>query len=229
MKKEQILKAIKEHKKLYAVAAKDDEKILEYPELMDKIEHLYIMLNDDYENDMGVLCVVEGEKRFVPLVLLPATEYLIEDWSCVPYDVVPGIEIENLSFLVYDEVVNNENEQKLIEEYVTPEYAAFDYAERELCVITDRYYDWVSRREKILNEILAENEYDEYDNLCITPEQAEEYSADWEETIDRVYAEVERTYGVSRVEIVLDADLSFEALLDEYGIKIKEQIDEEEL
>lgn len=55
--------------------------------------------------------------------------------------------------IVSTSIVNPENEQKLIEAFVSPEYAEKDEGRRQLCVMTDSYYDWKSERKAIHDSI----------------------------------------------------------------------------
>lgn len=55
--------------------------------------------------------------------------------------------------IIDTEVVNVENPQRLTDEWVSKEYALRDEAERELCVTTDRYYDWTSERSKMIDRV----------------------------------------------------------------------------
>lgn len=92
--------------------------------------------------------------------------------------------------IVHTDVVNVENEQRLLSEWVTIPYANTDEAERELCVTTDGYYDWESERSRMIDRIRD-------------GEDIEELRKEWEDIV--------RTYYTRDV----DRDYSFDSLLRE--------------
>ena len=108
------------------------------------------------------------------LRLCPAQEPLSTDGGFHPYELTDelaaAIEAENFlpcgnyedSYLGgwteateigYNTVRNIENDQRTVIEWTSNEYAMMDEAERELCVTTDRYYDWTSARAEMIRQI----------------------------------------------------------------------------
>lgn len=94
--------------------------------------------------------------------------------------------------IVNTEVINPENEQKIICAWVTSDYAESDRAERQLCVTTNGYYDWTSTRTKILEK------------LCDKDANLKELEQEWMEEVSQFSEQALR-----------DLDVSWKGLLNE--------------
>ena len=73
--------------------------------------------------------------------------------------------------IVYKEIVNPENEQCLIYEFVDKDWYEDDLFERMLCTETSQYYDWTSDRTKFINsqsqqETTKEEAKVEWEEIC---------------------------------------------------------------
>lgn len=71
--------------------------------------------------------------------------------------------------IVYEEIVNPENEQCLIYEFVDKDYYEDDLFTRMLCTETNEYYDWTSDRTRFIDSQAEEETFEE------------EAEAEWEE------------------------------------------------
>lgn len=112
----------------------------------------------------------------------------------ITYDDAYSAPSEDGTEIIYTRVKNIENEQHLIYEFVTKEYAEWDEFEREYLETTDCYYDRTSRRQEYLDMIWNEEDLDELRQK-------------WEE-------EIEREKPKSNM-FDFGQDTSFDALLEE--------------
>lgn len=95
-----------------------------------------------------------------------------DEWQCL----VGGEEI------IHTTIVNPENEQRFICQWVTLSYAEFDRFEREYLVKTDDYYDWSSWRTWFIERVKRIKEvYNHYD--CDYKEEMEELRREWDKQV----------------------------------------------
>jgi hypothetical protein len=95
--------------------------------------------------------------------------------------------------IIYADVVNIENDQRLINVWCRSYYAGIDLAERELCVTTNGYFDWTSERSQMIDKIDS-NMY-----------ELSELKKEWNNIVNRYKPYLKDLYQ----------DYSFESLLEE--------------
>ena len=105
-----------------------------------------------YNGNLGILYDVEAAVEFIPLdeVLSMELDYdNVKSLTCESDCAEDGEEITDAP------IRNEENEQKLLFDGVwsTVDYQKSDEYVRELCVTTDRFYDWTSSRKRMLDRI----------------------------------------------------------------------------
>lgn len=102
----------------------------------------------------GILDYVDGRRVFIPEHEIANTQFdYPDDCSCLTLDDSDAGKYNGETEIVETEVVNPQNEQRIIVEWVSQSYAESDEYERMLCVDTDSYYDWTSERTKMKNSI----------------------------------------------------------------------------
>lgn len=118
-----------------------------------------------YKGELGFLMFEQDDKKALGncgnIYFYPASEFTDEELvELTPDDVCATVEdcyscgpSDDDIEIIDGTVVNPENNQKLIDTWVGVDYAADDKVERELTVVTDRYYDWTSERKKMLDKI----------------------------------------------------------------------------
>ena len=67
--------------------------------------------------------------------------------------------------IVYTSVVNIENQHKLVEEFVTIDYAMDDEYEREFKIMTDKYYSWKSLKSDMFDSYKETGDFEFDDSL----------------------------------------------------------------
>lgn len=136
----------------------------------------------------------DGSIGFYPFYTIPeGTEITSEDVLLELSDRQAGEAHSGFS-IVYEEIVNPENNQRLIYEFVDKDWYEDDLFERMLCTETSQYYDWTSDRTKFIDsqseqETTKEEAKAEWEEICAEYKGKNHYSEapDFEEiweTID---------------------------------------------
>ena len=168
-----------------------------------------ILLNDD-EVKKGGFKPVKNEWCCNPYKITSELINYLRDNDITPLrcgeDSYSGI-LSNGEEIIFDEIVNFENEQRLIPCWTTEEWQKWDRFEREYRVTTNNYYSWKSQREIYINDI--------NDILCCRADDKDfiKYKIDslrkeWEE-------EIKANKPDNSMYDVDDFDDSFDALLAE--------------
>lgn len=113
----------------------------------------------------------DGSIGFYPFDTIPeGTEITAEDVLLELSDRQAG-EAHSGFAIVYKEIVNPENEQSLIYEFVDKDWYEDDLFERMLCTETSKYYDWTSDRTRFINSQKKEETFkaeakSEWEEIC---------------------------------------------------------------
>lgn len=169
------------------------------------------------------------DTTFAPLDKLPNSED-VKAWNIVTIDesYLPELPYgeDELPELTNDIIVCPENKQVLVQGWVTVDYLVVDEAWRELMVTTDRYYDWQSKREEMIEKIWnrSEREYGT-DWRTISRKDKTELEQEWNETVEEYIKRLEERNLMGDWEVYLEFDkdgsvygLEFEGLLKEADI-----------
>lgn len=120
-------------------------------------EQIYTYIYDGKKVFLSYEEEIDGKKPYAELGGMYA--YSIEDYNgCkteLTYDDSYGCYSGEVN-IVYEEVVNIENEQKINCDVVTEDWYNRDIAERMLDIETTRYYDWTSKYTNFKNDLYDE-------------------------------------------------------------------------
>ena len=123
----------------------------------------------------------DGSIGFYPFDTIPeGTEITAEDVLLELSDRQAGEAHSGFS-IVYEEIVNPENNQRLIYEFVDKDWYEDDLYERMLCTETSKYYDWTSDRTKFIDSQANEETFKaeakaEWEEICFKYEGLNHYS-----------------------------------------------------
>jgi len=145
---------------------------------------------------------IDGKKPYAELGGMYA--YSIEDYNgCkteLTYDDSYGCYAGEVN-IVYEEVVNIENEESITCDVVTEDWYNRDIAERMLGIETNNYYEWTSEYTDYKEDLYRQAKNDEVlDKVCIKKEWIEicnkyKYGDEYESKYEDILDELNRIFG----------------------------------
>lgn len=146
-----------------------------------------------YNGEVGVLCELDdktikakGYESFNGIAFVPAWDmdevlkqhlgekpHLTLDDSYSTYGGCTDIDIHR--------IVNPENEQRLVDNWVSDVYADTDEYERELCQLTDSYCEWTSSRSDMVEQIV--NAINDEEDLSVLKDEWDSTVAEYHDSL----------------------------------------------
>ena len=169
-----------------------------------------VVLLSDWEMEKSGFDPLVKECDFNPYLLTDELTKYLNDNDITPLRCEDDSYSDNLpdgEEIIFDEIVNVENEQRLIPCWITEEWCKWDRFEREYRVRTDKYYSWTSQRYIYINEI-NEIFHAKADDKEFIKYKIDSLRKSWEE-------EIKANKPYNNMYDVDDFDDSFDSLLEE--------------